>query len=120
MTGMGPGQGDAIGRFRLQRIRLEELARDEADCERLQTLHRFMHMSALSPSTRDSHAKRHGELFTADEIREWMSQDGNSIGCKCSFTAVLVDEFGNPHSAALVQRLVSARERFFARRNQSL
>lgn len=103
----------------LHQMRLNGLAKDEADCNRLNILHRFMHMSALSPSTRTSHAERSGELFTAEEIRDWMNRDGNSVGCKCSFTLVLVDEFGKPRSPGLVQRLVSAREVFLFRRNQS-
>jgi hypothetical protein len=103
----------------LHQMRLTGLEKDEADCNRLNILHRFMHMSALSPSSRTSHAQRSGELFTADEIRDWMSRDDNSIGCKCSFTLVLVDELGSPRSSGLVQRVVSAREEFLARRNQS-
>jgi hypothetical protein len=103
----------------LQKMRMSKLDADEEDCARLQISHRFMHMSALSPSTRESHAARSGELFTAEEIRDWMSRDGNSVGCKCSFSLVLLDELGNPRSPGLVQRLVSAREAFLARRNQS-
>ncbi|MBT1266423.1 hypothetical protein [Pseudomonas sp. VS38] len=100
-------------------MRLSKLAADEADCQRLQIPHRFMQMSALSPSTRDSHAARSGELFTADEVREWLAKDDNSVGCKCSFVLVLVDDAGNPRSPDLVQKLISAKDNFFARRNQS-
>jgi hypothetical protein len=100
-------------------MRLSKLAADEADCQRLQIPHRFMQMSALSPSTRDSHAARSGELFTADEVREWLAKDDNSVGCKCSFVLVLVDDAGNPRSPALVQKLILARDNFFAFRNQS-
>ncbi|WP_426123944.1 hypothetical protein [Pseudomonas sp. PSPC2-3] len=100
-------------------MRLSKLAADEADCQRLQIPHRFMQMSALSPSTRDSHATRSGELFTADEVRAWLAKDDNSVGCKCSFVLVLVDDSGNPLSPALVHKLISAREQFFARRNES-
>ncbi|WP_342309726.1 hypothetical protein WLF14_14035 [Pseudomonas fluorescens] len=100
-------------------MRLSKLAADEDDCQRLQIPHRFMHMSALSPSTRDSHAARSGGLFTADEVKEWLVKDDNSVGCKCSFVLVLVDEAGNPRSPALVQKLISARDNFFALRNQS-
>lgn len=100
-------------------MKLSKLAADEADCQRLQIPHRFMHMSALSPSTRDSHAARSGELFTADEVRGWLAKDSNSVGCKCSFVLVMVDDAGNPRSPALVQKLISAREKFFARRNGS-
>lgn len=103
----------------IQAMRMSRLAADEADCQRLGIKHRFMHMSALSPSTRDSHAARSGELFTADEVRDWLAKDDNSTGCKCSFVLVLVDDAGNPGSPALIQRLITARDTFFARRNQS-
>ena len=103
----------------LQKMRMRKLEKDEEDCRRLQISHRFMHLSALSPSTRLSHAERHGHLFTADEIREWLNIDGNNTSCKCAFTLVLVDEHGAPHTPALVQKVVNAREAFFARRNQS-
>lgn len=100
-------------------MRLNKLAADEADCQRLQIPHRFIQMSALSPSTRDSHAARSGELFTADDVREWMGKDDNSVGCKCSFALMPIDDAGNPRSPALVQKLISARDKFFARRNES-
>lgn len=103
----------------LHQMKLNGLAKDEADCNRLNIQHRFMHISALSPSTRTSHAARSGELFTAEEIRDWLGQDGNSVGCKCSFSVVLVDELGNPRSLGLVQKVVAAREVFLARRNNA-
>ncbi len=102
----------------LQKMRLIRLEMDEKDCQRLQISHRFMHMSALSPTTRDSHAERHGRLYTADEIRAWMEEDGNDIGCKCSFTLILVDECGNTQTPALIERIVAAREKFLAGRAQ--
>src|SRR5690606_32096001 len=45
-----------------------------------------MHLSALSPTTRATHAARHGNLYTTEQVRDWYSQDGNSINCKCSQT----------------------------------
>lgn len=55
-----------------------------------------MHISALSPTTRKEHAARHGELYTTDQVREWKSEDGNSINCKCTSVAVMVDDEGVP------------------------
>jgi len=103
----------------LQKMRMNGLAKDEADCKRLRIPHRFVHMSALSPSTRDSHAERHGELFTADEIREWSSRENNDVGCKCTFTLVMVDEEGQPRTPALIQKLLSAKEAYLRRRQSS-
>ncbi len=64
----------------------------------------FMHLSALRPDTRTSHAARHGKLFTADQVREWYARDGNSEGCRCSLVEVLVDEQGVPLAPMLVER----------------
>lgn len=55
-----------------------------------------MHISALSPTTRKTHADRHGKLFTREQQRAWWAVGGNSINCKCSTVAVLVDSKGNP------------------------
>lgn len=32
---------------------------------------KYMHLSALSPTTRKSHAERHGQLFTAQEAKDF-------------------------------------------------
>ena len=64
-----------------------------------------MHMSALSPSTRATHAARHARLYTSDEVRDWYSRDGNSINCKCGQVEVLVDDEGNPVVPAIVERV---------------
>ncbi len=74
-----------------------------------------LHISALSPTTRHSHAARHAKLFTADEQREWWSQDGNSINCKCSTVSVLVDDDGNPVSDTPIKRAKEAFENISAR-----
>jgi len=96
--------------------KMRTLDDDEADCLRLGISHRFMHISALSPSTRISHAERHGRLFTADEIRQWMVEGDNAISCQCTFTLVLVDENGSPRMTSLLVRAAVARQKFFAAR----
>lgn len=63
----------------------------------------LMHYSALSPTTRITHAQRHGRLYTSDQVRDWYAEDGNSINCKCSQLSVLVDENGEPLNPAVVQ-----------------
>lgn len=71
---------------------------DEADAA--ETLYavktKEMHISALSPTTRKTHADRHGKLFTREQQRAWWATGGNSNNCKCSTVAVLVDSKGNP------------------------
>lgn len=106
-------------RFRVSDTRAERIARseitqayrraklDEAEDarERLGIRTMEMHMSALLPTTRESHAARHGNLYTPQEAREWWARDANSINCRCSVTSVLVDEDGNPTTPALVDRV---------------
>ncbi|WP_314140084.1 phage minor head protein [Buttiauxella noackiae] len=57
---------------------------------------KLMHFSALSPTTRQTHALRHAHLYTVEEVREWYATGANAINCKCSQVEVLVDEAGNP------------------------
>lgn len=85
----------------LRRARLDEA--DDA-AEMYGTQAKQMHMSALSPTTRPTHARRHARLFTTDEQREWWARDGNSINCKCSTVTVLVDDDGKPLVPSIVDR----------------
>lgn len=104
------------GQVDIREIVLRNINKDEADCRKIGILHRFMQLSALSPATRNSHAERHGLLFTGDEVRHWLAKDDNAIGCKCSFTLVLVDSSGNPQFPDVLDRTTSARKKFFAER----
>lgn len=56
---------------------------------------RVMHISALLPTTRESHAVRHGRIYTTTEQTDWWSTGANRINCHCSTRAVLIDEDGN-------------------------
>lgn len=76
-----------------------------------------MHLSALSPTTRATHAARHGNLYTTDQVRDWYSRDGNSINCKCSQTFVLVDENGKPLVPAIQQRALETKRVMREKRN---
>lgn len=71
---------------------------DEADeaTESMGLVTREMHLSALSPTTRATHAARHAKLFTTEQMRNWYSVDANSINCKCGSTTVMVDDDGKP------------------------
>lgn len=64
---------------------------------------REMHVSALSPTTRQSHRDRHGTLHSIQDQRDWWSRHGNRINCKCSTVTVLVDKRGQPLSPGIVQ-----------------
>lgn len=77
----------------LRRARMDE-SDDAVEKYNLRTMQ--MHLSALSPTTRRTHALRHGTLHTSEEQREWWAEDANSINCKCSTVSVLVGDDGKP------------------------
>jgi len=64
----------------------------------------LMHYSALSPTTRLTHAQRHANLYTSEQVRDWYADSANSINCKCTQISVLVDDHGNPVAPRIVER----------------
>lgn len=74
-----------------------------------------MHLSALSPTTRATHAARHAKLYTLDEVRDWWSRDANSIQCKCSTSSVMVDDDGKPIVPSIIDRAKKAKTNMEAR-----
>lgn len=54
-----------------------------------------LHISALTATTREKHAKRHGNAYTTTQQRQWWDSDANRINCKCSVESVLIDSDGN-------------------------
>lgn len=71
-----------------------------------------MHVSALIPTTRKTHAFRHGKLYTLEDQREWWATGSNKINCLCSTVeVVLVD--GKPTQEKLIERQRKRGEAFF-------
>ena len=79
---------------------------------------KLMQISALSPTTRATHSARHAQLFTSDELRDWYSEDGNAINCKCGQVEVLVDEDGKPLVPQIVERAKQNKAAVEARRSK--
>jgi Trp operon repressor len=52
--------------------------------------------STLLPTTRQTHAARHGKAYSVAEVREFYSKDANRFRCHCAQTTVLLDENGKP------------------------
>lgn len=52
--------------------------------------------SAFLPTTRPSHAARHGKTYTTEEVRAFYGRDGNRYRCHCAQTECLIDEEGAP------------------------
>lgn len=102
----------------LSQIHAQRMARidqDEIMAQRYGTRYKLMHFSALQPTTRASHAARHGKLFTPAEVRAWYEIDGNAEGCKCSFIQVLLDDRGRPLTPAIIERANKAFDKIKAR-----
>lgn len=96
----------------LRRARWDE-TEDAQEQYGLQT--KLMHMSALSPTTRATHAARHARLYTVEQVRDWYSRDANSINCRCSQVEVVVDDEGNPIVPGIVARAKQTKKRMEAR-----
>lgn len=114
-TGMSIGRAERIARTEmstaLKRARLDES--DEA-AESFGVTFKQMHMSALSPTTRRTHAARSGNLYTSDEVREWYSHSGNAINCKCTQLEVLMGDDGKPVVPSIGSRMKAARAKYEA------
>ena len=91
----------------LKRARWDE-AEEAAEELNLRTLQ--LHLSALSPTTRKSHASRHGQLYTVEQCREFFSRDGNSVNCKCTTVAVLVDSKNQPIVKSVIAKAKKTRQ----------
>lgn len=46
--------------------------------------------SALLPTTRQTHASRHGNTYSTEEVADFYSRDGNKFRCHCAQTEALV------------------------------
>lgn len=84
----------------LRRARWDE-AKEARDGLGLKAM--MLHFSALSPTTRQTHAIRHGHLYTIEEVQEWYLIGANSINCKCTQVEVLVNEKGEPLNPGLIE-----------------
>ena len=73
---------------------------------------RVMHVSALVPSTRYTHAARHGQLYTLEEQREFWASGTNRINCLCSTVEVVLID-GKPTQESLIKRQRARGKAFF-------
>ena len=85
----------------LRRSRLDE---SESAMQSLGLPVMMMQISALSATTRLSHALRHAKLYTIQEMRDWMSTSPNMINCKCTFVEVMVDDEGQPWVPDIIEK----------------
>lgn len=52
----------------------------------------LLHLSALKPTTRQTHAFWHGKVRTVAEVREWYSINGNKYHCYCSQVPAILND----------------------------
>ncbi|HCF8254893.1 TPA: phage head morphogenesis protein [Klebsiella pneumoniae] len=91
---------------------LREAQWNETDwaSERLGLNTGLLHLSALKPTTRTTHAFWHGKVRTVQEVRDWYAVDGNKYHCYCSQIPVLLNDDGSIFNQGLAEKLAKERE----------
>ena len=75
-----------------------------------------LHISALIPTTRSSHAARHGNAYTTASQRKWWNSGGNGtnrINCLCNVRSVLIDSSGKVIDSTLQKEIKNEGAEFF-------
>lgn len=70
----------------------------------------LLHLSALKPTTRTTHAFWHGKVRTVQEVRDWYAVDGNKYHCYCSQIPALLNEDGSIFNEGLADKLEKERK----------
>ena len=107
-----------IARTEVNAAHREARRAENKEAESLGIHTREMWLSALSPTTRTSHARRHGHLYTQKENKDfYLSKEsqGGQINCRCSAQAVLVDDKGNPYDSEFAKKVQSRGKLFFGK-----
>lgn len=119
-TGIEERRAERIARTEInQALRTARMDETTDAAQRLGVNVRVLHISALSPTTRATHAARHGNLYTVEAERDWFAESGQAVNCKCSTSEVLVDDSGKPLSPGLIARLDRSREAWQARNEKA-
>ncbi|HFZ0692251.1 TPA: phage minor head protein [Citrobacter freundii] len=93
---------------------LREAQWNETDwaSERLGLNTGLLHLSALKPTTRTTHAFWHGKVRTVQEVRDWYAVDGNKYYCYCSQIPVLLNDDGSIFNEGLKEKLARERQQW--------
>lgn len=65
----------------------------------------LLHLSALKPTTRQTHAYWHGKVRTSEAVRAWYAVEGNKYHCYCSQIPVLLNDDGSLFNEGLAYKL---------------
>lgn len=71
-----------------------------------------IHISALTTTTRQAHAARHGNAYTVTDQEQWWNTGANRINCLCSVISVLIDDEGKVVQSQ-TQKEIKAERKFF-------
>ena len=102
-----------IARTEMNNAHREAIRAQDVDANELGIKTRLLWFSAMSATTRRTHARRHGHLYTRDEVNSFYSRDANGINCKCNQTSVVVNDQGEPDNPDFVSRIKSQGEKYF-------
>lgn len=93
---------------------LREAQWNETDwaSERLGLNTGLLHLSALKPTTRTTHAFWHGKVRTVQEVRDWYAVDGNKYHCYCGQIPVLLNDDGGIFNQGLADKLAKERKQW--------
>lgn len=78
----------------------------EWSAERLGLNTGLLHLSALKPTTRTTHAFWHGKVRTVQAVRDWYAVDGNKYHCYCGQIPVLLNNDDSIFNKGLQKRLI--------------
>ncbi len=70
----------------------------------------LLHLSALKPTTRQTHAFWHGKVRTVAAVREWYAVNGNKYHCYCGQIPVLLNGDGSIFNKGLADKLAAERK----------
>jgi SPP1 gp7 family putative phage head morphogenesis protein len=100
-------QTEQVGALRQAQRNETEWAKD-----RLGLNTAILWISALKPTTRATHAARHGKTFSTEEVADFYARDGNSYNCYCSNTPCLLDDDGKLYNDGLADKLAKERKQW--------
>lgn len=81
-TGIEERRAERLARTEVnQALRTARMDETTDAAQRLGVNVRVLHISALSPTTRATHAARHGNLYTVEAERDWFAESGQAVNC---------------------------------------
>ncbi len=78
-----------------------------------------MHISALVPTTRVTHARRHGLAYSVHDQLTWWNTSPNRINCLCTTRKVAIDKKGNVLNKEFQEDVKEEGKAYFAEFSES-